>query len=108
MNLQPLTLAPVPLQFSDSMSCRRWVEQLTLSNAHRVHEVLTSQLFSLTTAELPPVERLKILETLRETVHFVQGETAKRYAGKGLPLDPAEMTAWSRGIAFLTREHTQQ
>jgi cyclic-di-GMP-binding protein len=105
MNLQPLTLAPVPLQFSDSMSCRRWVEQLTLSNAHRVHEVLTSQLSSLTAAELPPVERLKILETLRETVHFVQGETAKRYAGKGLPLEPAEMTAWSRVIALWQEAH---
>ncbi len=100
MSLQPLASPHVPLQFADSMSCRQWIEQLTLTNVQLTQQVLTSQLASLGTAALPPVERLKILEALREAVHFVQSESSKRYAGKGLPLDPGEMTVWTNVIAL--------
>ena len=100
MSLQPLSSPHAPLQFADSLACRQWIEQLTLTNVQLTQQVLTSQLASLGTAELPPVERLKILEALREAVHFVQSESSKRYAGKGLPLEPGEMTVWKNVIAL--------
>ena len=100
MSIHPLTSAPSPLQFTDSASCKRWVEQLTLTNVQLTQQALTGQLASLTAANLAPLERLKILETLREPVHFVQGESAKRYAGRPLPLDEGEKIVWSNVIAL--------
>lgn len=100
MSLQPRTSPHVPLQFADSLSCMQWIGQLTLTNVQLTQQVLTSQLASLGTTALPPVERLGILEALREAVHFVQSESSKRYAGKGLPLDPGEMTVWKNVIAL--------
>lgn len=92
---QPLATVERPLEFTDSASCKSWIEQLTLTNVQLTQRVLTQQLASLGSAQLPALERLKILETLKEPVHFVQGESAKRYAGKPLPLDANEMAAWN-------------
>ncbi|MBI2295670.1 MAG: hypothetical protein HYU76_06475 [Betaproteobacteria bacterium] len=100
MNIQPLTSAGYPLEFSDSATCRSWVEQLTLTNIQLTQQVLTRQLASLNAAQLPALERLKILEVLKEPANFVQSESAKRYAGKPLPLDPNEMTVWNNVIAL--------
>jgi len=102
MTSQPLasSSAPLPLQFTDSASCKRWIEQLTLTNVQLTQQVLTGQLASLAATQLPPLERLKILETMREPVQFVQGESSKRYAGKPLPLDPGEAAVWNNVIAL--------
>lgn len=100
MNTQPLASTPHPLQFTDGASCRHWIEQLTLTNVQLTQQVLTGQLASLGAAQLAPLERLKILETLREPVHFVQDESSKRYAGKPLPLEPNEAAAWSNTIGL--------
>jgi hypothetical protein len=43
---------------------------------------------------LPALERLKILEALKETALFAQAEVAKRYLGKPLPLDQADAQVW--------------
>lgn len=101
MTAQPLASSSLmPLQFTDSTSCQRWIEQLTLTNVQLTQQVLTGQLASLGAAQLPPLERLKILETLREPVQFVQSESAKRYAGKPLPLEPNEAAMWNNVIAL--------
>ena len=110
MSTQPLTSTPFPLQFTDSAGCRRWIEQLTLTNVQLTQQVLTAQLASLGAAQLPPLERLKILETLCEPVHFVQSESAKRYAGKPLPLETSEAAVWGNVIALwqeLSRNYQQ-
>jgi len=100
MSIQPLASAGYPLEFKDSASCKRWVEQLTLTNIQLTQQVLTRQLVSLNAANLPALERLKILEVLKEPAHFVQNESAKRYAGKPLPLEPGETTAWNNVITL--------
>src|SRR6185503_17151638 len=94
MNAQPLVSSSSLLQFTDSTACRRWIDQLTLTNVQHTQHVLTTQLAGLAAAQLPPLERLKILETLREAAHFVQAESAKRYAGRPLPLEPGETQVW--------------
>ena len=103
MSIVPLTSVQSPLQFADSASCKRWIEQLTLTNVQLTQQVLTGQLASLGAAQLAPVERLKILEVLREPVHFVQGESSKRYAGRPLPLDDGEAAIWNN-VLMLWRE----
>ena len=100
MSVQPLTSVSIPLQFTDSTSCKRWVEQLTLSNVQLTQQALTGQLAALNAAHLPPLERLKVLETLREPVFFVQGESAKRYAGRPLPIDEGEKAIWNNVIVL--------
>jgi len=100
MSAQPLATTHSPLQFTDSAGCKRWIEQLTLTNVQLTQQVLTAQLVSLGAAQLPPLERLKILETLRDPVHFVQAESAKRYAAKPLPLEAGETTVWNNVIAL--------
>ncbi|MCW5604437.1 MAG: hypothetical protein KIT18_07820 [Burkholderiales bacterium] len=101
MSTQPLTaLQQHPLQFTDSTSCRRWVESLPLTNVQHAQQVLTGQLHALEATQLPALARLEILEILKEAVAFVQNESAKRYTGKALPLDPAEAVVWSNVIAL--------
>src|SRR5215813_592768 len=97
---QPLAAPSAPLQFVNSEGCRQWLEQLTLTNVQLTQQVLTAQLVSLAGTQFAPLERLKILEALRDSVHFVQAESAKRYTGKGVPLDPAEMMVWGNVVAL--------
>jgi hypothetical protein len=100
MSIQPLESSEHTLRFTDSASCKRWIDLLPLTNVQQAQQVLTSQLAALDAAAVPALERLKILEALKSSVHFVQGETAKRYAGKPLPLEPVEEAAWSGVIAL--------
>ncbi|HXF67519.1 MAG TPA: hypothetical protein VNK67_12590 [Burkholderiales bacterium] len=100
MITQPRSATPAALQFTDSTGCKRWLEQLTLTNVQLTQLLLTDQLASLAAASLPALERLKILETLKEAMHFVQGESAQRYTGKPLPLDSGEATVWGNVIAL--------
>jgi len=100
MSAQPLATTHSPLQFADAAGCKRWIEQLTLTNVQLTQQALTTQLSHLNDAQLAPLERLKILEALRDPVYFVQAESAKRYAAKPLPLDPGETTVWNNVIAL--------
>ncbi len=104
MSSQPLTVHypqdAAMLQFTAGASCKRWVESLPLTNIQQTQRALAEQMRALTAAQLPALDRLKILETMREATIFAQNEAAKRYAGKPLPLEVDETTAWSDGIAL--------
>lgn len=101
MSIQPLTATQQhSLQFTDNASCKQWIESLPLTNIQQVQQALTAQLSALSASQLPALERLKILETLKEPTLFVQSESAKRYAGKPLPLDTNQATVWSNVIAL--------
>ena len=97
---QPLAAQSAPLQFANSEGCRQWLEQLTLTNVQLTQQVLTAQLASLAASQIAPLERLKILEAMRDSVHFVQSESGKRYAGRGVPLDPGESMVWNNVLAL--------
>lgn len=85
-------------ELSDAASCKRWVEQLPLTNSAQVQQALTSELKRFLEFRTGPLERLKTLEKLRETVELVQTECAKKYAGKPLPLAASEMTLWKQVV----------
>ncbi len=82
------------LQFTDAASCARWVAALPITNVQMVQQTLSEQAAALAAAKLPALERLKIIEALKETILFSQAELAKRYIGKPLPLDQADARAW--------------
>jgi cyclic-di-GMP-binding protein len=77
-------------EFADSASCAAWLAELPLVNVAPSQIRLLSQLQELNRFDLPAAERLKVLETLREPIYFLQAEQVKKLASKPLPLTQAE------------------
>jgi hypothetical protein len=86
------------LQFTDAANCERWIESLPQTNVQLAHFALTQQLALVRRAAIAPLELLRILEVLREPIHYVQGELARKYTSKPLPLDTDESTLWLRVV----------
>lgn len=78
----------------DRTTCAQWLAQLQLTDIRAAHQALHRELTALGQYLLPPAERLPIMESLRETVDYVQGELAKRLSGRPLPLSEAEHAAF--------------
>lgn len=89
------------LRYSDSAGCRRWLERLPLTNVPHAQRELAGQLAALHGAgNIAPLERLRILETLKEAVQYVQEEAAGLYAGRPLPLEHEEADTWARSTGL--------
>ncbi len=84
----------IKLQFNDAAACARWVAALPITNVQLVHQTLSEQIAALAIVNVAPLERLKMIEALKEPLMFAQAELAKRYIGKPLPLDQADAKAW--------------
>jgi cyclic-di-GMP-binding protein len=102
MSIQTPLLTPsaAVLQFKDSASCTRWLAGLPVTNAQLSQQQLSEQLTTLAATPMAALERLKILEALRESVAFAQSELAKRYAGKPLPLDQGDAKTWNNVVGL--------
>jgi hypothetical protein len=97
----PMTQGPaITLGFYDAKGCRRWLSKLPLTNVPIAQEALQEQFARLQKAELPPLERAKIAELLRDTVHFLHTKLSRRYMQKALPLEAAEEQAWQQDKAL--------
>jgi cyclic-di-GMP-binding protein len=83
---------------SDSASCKRWIQQLPLTNSAQVQQVVTSELKRYLQFKAGPLERLRTLEELRDTVELIQTECAKKYATKPVPLIAAETALWNQVV----------
>lgn len=88
------------LQFRDSAGCTRWLATLPVTNPQSSQQLLLEQLTVLAGTTLAPLERLKILEAMRENVAFAQSELAKRYIGKPLPLDQGDVRNWTSVVGL--------
>lgn len=91
--------APRP-EFSDAGACRKWLKTLPLTNIQALHGELQEQLELLGHFPLPALERLKILEQLRETVAFLANELGKKYRNKPVPFSPLEQAGWNNEQAL--------
>lgn len=97
----PAILADAPRpEFIDASACRQWLKALPLTNIQGLHGELRQQLELLSHFALPALERLKILEQLRETVAFLASELGKKYRNKSMPLSSLEQTAWNNEQAL--------
>jgi hypothetical protein len=86
---------------SDAKSCQQWLAALPLTNAPAAHTEIQLQLDLLNhTSALSGIERWRILEHLRESIQFVQGEVAKKYAGKPAPLEGNEIALWKKTLTL--------
>lgn len=93
LKLPPLR-AERPL-ISDARECKNWLAGLTLTNIQHAHREISNLLNSLNEVEVPSLERLKMVELLREPVAFLQAEIAKKFVGKPLPLHAIELALWT-------------
>ena len=94
-NMLTLPLEPTddradPL-FRDAESCAQWLSQLQLTNLQQAHSLLLTQINELTRFPMSGMERLKTLELLRDTVHYVQSDYAKKLISRPLPLSENEL-----------------
>ena len=90
----------IKLQFTDEASCRHWIESLPLTNVQSAQRSLTLQLATLRQAGVAPSKLFRILEILREPIHYVQGELARKYSAKPLPLDAGATALWTQAASL--------
>lgn len=79
--------------FKDATTCLKWLSQLQLTNLGLAQGTLRAKLDEFNRYPLRGKERLKTLETIRETVSTVQADYAKKLFGKKLPLSDDEFTS---------------
>lgn len=89
-----------PPAFSDENSCRAWLALLPLTNVGLAQSQLTLQLNLLNCYALPAQTRLGILELLREPIEFVHEQSLARFAGRPLPLNQSDQTAFDASQAL--------
>jgi hypothetical protein len=77
--------------FKDAAECKQWLSQLQLTNLQLAHSLLLTQVAQFTQFALHGLERMNTLELLRDTVHYVQNEYAKKLIAKPLPLKENEL-----------------
>ncbi len=84
--------------FTDARGCKDWLQLVPMINIPQAHAEISQELMKLNRAVLVPFDRLKIMETLRESVSLLQDEHAKRYLGKALPLAVQEQAIWRQNV----------
>lgn len=77
--------------FKNAASCKKWLGQLQFTNLSITQSSLRTQLDELNRYPMRGLERMQTLEFMRETVHEVQAEFAKKLASKPLPLSENEL-----------------
>lgn len=89
-----------PPAFTSARGCREWLSAQPLAHSAQAQALLLRQLNLLNRFAVAAAERLKILELLRDPVAYVQAESARRFAGRPLPLAPPEQAAFDSNRAL--------
>jgi hypothetical protein len=90
----------VHLAFGDGDGAARWAKTLAPLPVAQAHRALVDQLRALAAAAIPPRERARIAEILREPVGQLHTELARRYAGKPQPEDARETEAIEQALTL--------
>jgi hypothetical protein len=77
-------------QFVNAAACKAWLQQLPLANVGAAQQDLLDEIEEFNGFATSAGNRLGVMETLREAVHFVQIEQAKRFMNRPLPMTDAE------------------
>ena len=81
-------------EFGNALDCKDWLETVPLANVAASQRELIGELEEFNRFPVKPTERLAVMETLREAVHFVQVEQVKKFANRALPMTEAETAAF--------------
>lgn len=97
--LPGLTPDAVP-KFVDAATAKAWVSSVPLANVSSAQQTLLGQLQQFNRCVTRASARLGALEVLREAVHFVQIEQAKRFTNRALPLAGVESEVFAGTVAL--------
>src|SRR5262245_54042290 len=88
--MKPLELPELSPQaapeFIDAASAKSWLENVPLANVAAAQHQLQLQLDEFNLYATLGVSRVAALETVREAVHFVEIEQARRFTNRALPM----------------------
>jgi hypothetical protein len=93
------TILPA-LLFNNAEGAEIWLKTLPLTSVSDAYADLLGQLRALAAADVPPRERARIAEVLRDRVAFLHTELARRYAGKPQPAGDHDGAAAEQAIAL--------
>src|SRR5690606_9924006 len=93
MTLPEVSPSAAP-EFADAEGCKAWLEHVPLANVAAAQAMLLLQVEEFNRFACPASTRLAVMESLREAVHFVQIEQAKRFSNRALPMADAERTVF--------------
>ncbi len=97
--LPSLTPDAVP-KFVDAATAKAWVSSVPLANVASAQQSMLGQLQQFNRCVTRASARLGALEVLREAVHFVQIEQAKRFTNRALPMADVEGEVFAGTIAL--------
>jgi hypothetical protein len=87
-------------EFIDADSCKTWLEDVPLANVSAAQQQMLSQVREYNRFPTRAMTRLGVLEAIREAVHFVQIEQAKRFTNRALPMADAEVAILKQTLAL--------
>jgi len=85
-------------EFTDEDSAKAWLEHIPLANVIEAQRQLLDQVEEFNRLPTKASSRLAVLEALREAIHFVQIEQAKRFTNRALPMAEAEAQVFADTI----------
>jgi len=91
--------------FIDAAGCKIWLEGVPLANIPAAQRQLLQQIEEFNRFPTKAVNRLAVMEMLREPVHFVQLEQAKRFTNRALPMVENEVEVFEDTIALWEQMH---
>lgn len=77
--------------FKNASSCKKWLRQLQFTNLSATQANLRTQLDEFNHFPMRGLERMETLEILRDAVHEIQADCAKKLSRKPLPLNEVEL-----------------
>jgi hypothetical protein len=92
-------------EFIDAASAKAWLENVPLANVGAAQQQLLAELQEFNRFDCKPSARLAALEAVREAVHFVEIEQARRFTNRALPMAEAESEVFDATLALWEEMH---
>src|SRR5882724_4882877 len=88
---------------ANAKSAKEWIRDQPLTDARAAHHAVAGLIAGFDDAQLPVLDRLEILETLRGHIVEIDRLYSARYVAKPLPLGPAERNAFEHAKSLWQR-----
>jgi hypothetical protein len=85
-------------EFTDGPGCKAWLDNVPLANVPEAQRQLLLAIWELNRSGVAAMPRLAALEVVREAVHFVQLEQAKRFTHRAAPMLRPEAATFDNTI----------
>jgi cyclic-di-GMP-binding protein len=90
----------IPVDTRSAERCHQFIATLPITNVAVAHPALEGLLKAMHRDPPPPADYLGVLESVRESLDFLQDAMAARYASKPFPATPDEAAAFERTVGL--------